>query len=41
VGPLLLLCWACVFVLCIVMAAQGKRFQLPLIGPLAAKQAGA
>lgn len=38
--PLLMLFWLAVVVLCIVMASQGKRFQLPLIGPFAAKQAG-
>jgi uncharacterized membrane protein len=33
--------WLAVVVLCIVKASQGARFQLPFIGPLAAKQAGA
>jgi uncharacterized membrane protein len=33
--------WIGVVILCIVKASQGARFQLPLIGPFAAKQAGA
>jgi uncharacterized membrane protein len=33
--------WLGVVILCIVKASQGVRFQLPLIGPFAAKQAGA
>jgi uncharacterized membrane protein len=33
--------WLGVVILCIVKASQGVRFQLPLIGPYAAKQAGA
>lgn len=33
--------WLGVVVLCIIKAAQGARFQLPFIGPFAAKQAGA
>jgi len=33
--------WFGVVILCIVKASQGVRFQLPVIGPLAAKQAGA
>jgi uncharacterized membrane protein len=33
--------WLGVVVLCIIKASQGARFQLPLIGPFAAKQAGA
>jgi uncharacterized membrane protein len=32
--------WLGVVILCIVKASQGVRFQLPVIGPLAAKQAG-
>ncbi len=39
--PLLMLFWLGVVILCIVKASQGARFQLPLIGPFAAKQAGA
>ncbi len=42
--PLWWLWWLCVLgiiVFCIVQASQGKKFQLPFIGPLAAKQAGA
>ncbi len=39
--PLLMLFWLGVVILCIVKASQGVRFQLPLIGPFAAKQAGA
>jgi uncharacterized membrane protein len=39
--PLLGLFWLAVVILCIVKASQGARFQLPLIGPFAAKQAGA
>ena len=34
--PVLLICW----VICLINAAQGKRFKLPFIGDLAAKQAG-
>jgi uncharacterized membrane protein len=33
--------WLGVVILCIVKASQGARFQLPIIGPFAAKQAGA
>jgi len=33
--------WLGVVILCIVKAAQGARFQLPVIGAFAAKQAGA
>jgi uncharacterized membrane protein len=33
--------WFAVVILCIIKASQGVRFQLPFIGPLAAKQAGA
>jgi uncharacterized membrane protein len=33
--------WLGVVILCIIKAAQGARFSLPFIGPLAAKQAGA
>jgi uncharacterized membrane protein len=33
--------WLGVVVLCIIKASQGARFQLPVIGPFAAKQAGA
>jgi uncharacterized membrane protein len=33
--------WLGVVILCIVKAAQGARFQLPVIGGFAAKQAGA
>jgi uncharacterized membrane protein len=33
--------WLGVVILCIVKASQGARFQLPFIGPFAAKQAGA
>jgi uncharacterized membrane protein len=33
--------WLGVVILCIVKAAQGARFQLPVVGPFAAKQAGA
>jgi uncharacterized membrane protein len=32
--------WLGVVILCIVKASQGVRFQLPVIGPLAARQAG-
>lgn len=32
--------WLAVVVLCIIKAAQGARFQLPIIGAFAAKQAG-
>ncbi|MGB6742293.1 MAG: hypothetical protein WBE38_01455 [Terracidiphilus sp.] len=39
--PLLMLFWFGVVILCIIKASQGSRFSLPLIGPLAAKQAGA
>ena len=39
--PLLGLFWICVVILCIINAYQGKRYSLPIIGPLAAKQAGA
>jgi uncharacterized membrane protein len=39
--PLLGLFWIAVVILCIINAYQGKRFSLPFIGPLAAKQAGA
>jgi uncharacterized membrane protein len=38
--PLLMLFWLGLVILCIVKASQGSRFQLPLIGPFAAKQAG-
>jgi uncharacterized membrane protein len=33
--------WFGVVILCIIKAAQGARFQLPVIGAFAAKQAGA
>lgn len=39
--PLLMLFWLGVVILCIIKASQGSWFSLPLIGPLAAKQAGA
>lgn len=39
--PIVNLCWLAVVVLCMVNAYQGKRFMLPIIGSLAAKQAGA
>ena len=39
-GPLIGLFWLAIFILCIIKASQGARFQIPLIGPLAAKQAG-
>jgi uncharacterized membrane protein len=39
--PLLGLFWLGVVILCIIKASQGARFQLPLIGSFAAKQAGA
>ena len=39
--PIVNLFWLAVVVLCMVNAYQGKRFKLPIIGDLAAKQAGA
>jgi uncharacterized membrane protein len=39
--PLLSLFWLGLVILCIIKASQGARFQLPVIGPFAAKQAGA
>ena len=39
--PIVNLFWIAVVVLCMVNAYQGKRFMLPIIGALAAKQAGA
>jgi uncharacterized membrane protein len=39
--PLLGLFWLGVVIYCMVSAYQGKRLSLPVIGPLAAKQAGA
>jgi uncharacterized membrane protein len=39
--PLLSLFWLGLVILCIIKASQGTRFQLPLIGPFAARQAGA
>jgi uncharacterized membrane protein len=35
------LCWVLVWILCVINAVNGKRFKLPLLGALAAKQAGA
>jgi uncharacterized membrane protein len=35
------LCLFAVWVVCVIQALNGKRFQLPIIGALAAKQAGA
>jgi uncharacterized membrane protein len=37
---LLWLAWFLIWVLCVVKAINGERFKLPLIGDLAAKQAG-
>jgi uncharacterized membrane protein len=34
------LAWVLIWVLCVVQAINGKRFGLPIIGPLAEKQAG-
>jgi uncharacterized membrane protein len=39
--PIINLFWLGVVIICIIQAYQGKRFQLPIIGALAAKQAGA
>lgn len=39
--PIVNLFWLAVVIICIVNAYQGKRFKLPFIGDLAAKQAGA
>jgi uncharacterized membrane protein len=39
--PLVGLFWLAVVILCIVKASQGSRFALPVIGPFAAKLAGA
>ena len=32
--------WFLIWILCVVNALNGKRFSLPILGPLAAKQAG-
>jgi uncharacterized membrane protein len=34
------LAWLAIWVVCVVQALNGKRFKLPIIGDLAAKQAG-
>jgi uncharacterized membrane protein len=41
ISRLIWLCWVLLWVLCVINAVNGKRFKLPLIGPLAEKQAGA
>jgi uncharacterized membrane protein len=33
--------WFAIWILCVINALNGKRISLPIIGPLAAKQAGA
>jgi uncharacterized membrane protein len=37
---LIWLAWFLIWVLCVVKAVNGERFKLPVIGDLAAKQAG-
>ena len=37
--PLIQLCWIIVWIICLLNAVNGKRFMLPIIGPLAAQQA--
>jgi uncharacterized membrane protein len=39
--PVVNLGWLIVVIVCIINASQGKRFSLPIIGGLSAKQAGA
>ncbi len=41
IGPLLLVTLFVLWLLCIINAFNGKRFVLPVLGALAAKQAGA